>query len=255
MCTVLHAIVAAALSLLTGSSAPRCSARQSTGTRRGPQLVWLYLVGAGGWVGRSRAGAARPPGAFFYGTIAFGLQASASSSPRRFQPRSLRPPLGPPPHRRPQERLSSEGLHRPSRASFPAPSSPSRFPASQVRLRSLCARACLAGSGGEASWTGTADRTTPSFYVARCAGIAAALGLVPALTLPSEIAKACVRLGSKQPSSPARTDDSTDPLPSSMALPRLSTRHFGLRRPAQVWTDAAPLPLFGPLAREGDGAG
>ena len=49
MCTVLHAIVAAALSLPTGSSAPRCSARQSPGTRRGPQVVWLYLVGAGGW--------------------------------------------------------------------------------------------------------------------------------------------------------------------------------------------------------------
>ena len=100
---------------------------------------------------------------------------------------------------------------------------------------------------------GSADRATPTFYVARCAGIAAALGLVPALTLPSQIAKACARLGSKQPSSP--TDDSTDPLPISTALPRLSTRHFGLRRPAQVWTDAAPLPLFGPLAREGDGTG
>ena len=102
---------------------------------------------------------------------------------------------------------------------------------------------------------GSADRATPTFYVARCAGIAAALGLDPALKLPSQIAKACVRLGSKQPSSPARTDDSTDPLPISMALPRLSTRHFGLRRPAQVWTDAAPLPLFGPLARGGDGTG
>ena len=66
MCTFLHAIVAAALSLLSGSSAPRCSARQSTGARRGPQLVWLYLVGAGGW-GRPiapRRGA--PPGAFFF---------------------------------------------------------------------------------------------------------------------------------------------------------------------------------------------
>jgi hypothetical protein len=121
MRTVLHAIVAAALFLLSGSSAPPlpCAARRGA-----------------------------PPGAFFYGTIALGRQASASSSPRRFQTRSLRrPPLGPPPHRRPPERRSSEGLHRPSRASFPAPSSPSRFPASQVRLRSLCARACMAGSG------------------------------------------------------------------------------------------------------------
>ena len=25
-----------------------------------------------------------------------------------------------------------------------------------------------------------------------------------------------------------------------MASPRLSTRHFGIRKPAQVWTDAAP---------------
>jgi hypothetical protein len=113
----------------------------------GPLLVWLYLVRAGGW-GRPiarRRGA--PPSAFFRGTIAFGLQASGSSSPRRFQTGSLRPPLGPPPHRRPPERLSSEGLHRPSRASFPAPSSPSRFPTSQVRLRSLGARACMVGRG------------------------------------------------------------------------------------------------------------
>ena len=148
MCTV-QAIVAAALSLLTGSSAPRCSARQSTGTRRGRLLVRLYRILWGPRMGSAEFARRRgaPPGAFFYGTIALGRQASASSSPRRFQPRSLRPPLGPPPHRRPPERRSSEGLHRPSRASFPAPSSPSRFPASQVRLRSLCARACMARSG------------------------------------------------------------------------------------------------------------
>jgi hypothetical protein len=84
----------------------------------------------------------------FFGTFAFGLQSSASSSPRCFQTRSLRrPPVAPPSHRRPPEQLSSEGLHRPSRPSFPTPSSPSRFPASQVCLRSLYARALLAGSG------------------------------------------------------------------------------------------------------------
>ena len=89
-----------------------------------------------------RAPARRAPQVIFFRPIAFGLQASASSSPRRFRTRSLRrPPVGPPPHRLPSEQLSSEGLHRPSRASFPASSSPSRFPASQVRLRSLCARA------------------------------------------------------------------------------------------------------------------
>jgi hypothetical protein len=71
--------------------------------------------------------------------------------------------------------------------------------------------------------------------IMRCAGFTAALGLVPALTLPSQIAKACVmRLGSKITSNPAWTDDSTDPLPISTALPRLSTRHFGIRKPAQV---------------------
>jgi hypothetical protein len=146
MCTVLHAIVAAALSLLSGSSAPRCSAPQSTGARRGPQLVWLYLVGSAG-------------------------------------------------------------------------------------------------------------RATPAFYVARCAGIAAALGLVPALMLPSQIAKACIRLGSKKVSNLARTDDSTDPLPISTTLPLLSARRFGLRKPAQVWTDApAPLLLLDP-ARKGKGTG
>jgi hypothetical protein len=37
---------------------------------------------------------------------------------------------------------------------------------------------------------------------------------------------------------------------SSMASPRLSTRHFGIRKPAEVWTDAAPRhsPPFGPGA-------
>jgi hypothetical protein len=45
MCTVLQAIVAAALLLLAGSSAP--AARQETGARRGPLLAWLSRVGAG----------------------------------------------------------------------------------------------------------------------------------------------------------------------------------------------------------------
>jgi hypothetical protein len=37
---------------------------------------------------------------------------------------------------------------------------------------------------------------------------------------------------------------------SSMASPRLSTRHFGIRKPAQVWADAASRhsPAFGPGA-------
>jgi hypothetical protein len=45
-------------------------------------------------------------------------------------------------------------------------------------------------------------------------------------------------------------DDSTIPFPTSMASPRLSTRHFGLRKPAQVWTDAASRHslAFGPGA-------
>ena len=130
MCTVLDAIVAAALSFLTGSSAPAA--------------VGL-AVSCGG---RRMGSADLAPRCFLFGTFAFGLQSSASSSPRCFQTRSLRrPPVSPPSHRRPPEQLSSEGLHRPSRPSFPAPSSPSRFPASQVCLRSLYARALLAGSG------------------------------------------------------------------------------------------------------------
>ncbi len=54
MFIVLHAIVAAAFSLLSGSSAP---AQEKTRTRWG-SLVWLHLVGTGGWVGRSHVGAA-----------------------------------------------------------------------------------------------------------------------------------------------------------------------------------------------------
>jgi hypothetical protein len=217
---------------------------------RGGDRSWFgcILWGPADGVGRSRLGAARPPGAFF-------MECSRLVCRHRPRPRA--------------------GASKPDRSDGPRWAThliAGRQSGSQARacivhhvhlsLRHRRCRAflrrrfvsalgpCMAGSGGRASWTGTADRTTPSFY--------AALGLVPALTLPSQIVKACVRLGSKQPSNPARTDDSTDPLPISMALPRLSTRHFGLRWPAQVWTDAAPLaplPLFGPMAREGDGTG
>jgi hypothetical protein len=47
-----------------------------------------------------------------------------------------------------------------------------------------------------------------------------------------------------------------DSMPTSMAStscsPRLSTRRFGVRKPAQVWTDAVPRhsPPFGPGAQE-----
>ena len=46
------------------------------------------------------------------------------------------------------------------------------------------------------------------------------------------------------------TDVSPGPLLNSMASPRFSTRHFGIRKPAQVWTDAASRqsPAFGPGA-------
>jgi hypothetical protein len=46
---------------------------------------------------------------------------------------------------------------------------------------------------------------------------------------------------------PSSFDDS---IPTSMAFPRLSTRRFGVRNPARVWTDAVPRhsPLFGPGA-------
>ena len=56
MCTVLHAIVAAALPLLAGSSAP--AARQETGPRRGPLLAWCVVYGPDG-VGRSARSAPR----------------------------------------------------------------------------------------------------------------------------------------------------------------------------------------------------
>ena len=145
MLTVFHAIVAAALLLLAGSSAP--AARQETGPRRGPLLAWLCRAGAG-WGRPIGAERSQMP---FFGTISFGLQPSGSSSqpsPRCFQTSSLRrPPVGPP-HRSPGAQLSNEGLHRLSYTSFPSPSSPSRFPASQVRLPRLRARACMGIMGG-----------------------------------------------------------------------------------------------------------
>ena len=148
MCTVFHAIVAAALPLLAGSSAP--AARQETGPRRGPLLAWLCRVGAG-WGRPIGAERSQTP---FFGTISFGLQPSGSSSqpsPRRFQTSPLRrSPVGPP-HRWQGAQLSNECLHRLSCTSFPTPSSPSRFPTSQVRLPRLRARACIgimAGRGG-----------------------------------------------------------------------------------------------------------
>ncbi len=141
MCIVLHAIVAAALPLLAGSSAP--AARQEPGPRR----AWLCRVGAG-WGRPIGAERSQMP---IFGTISIGLQPSGSSSqpsPRRFQTSSLRrPPVGPP-HRWPRAQLSNEGLQRLSCTSFPTPLSPSRFPTSQVRLPRLGARACMGSMAG-----------------------------------------------------------------------------------------------------------
>jgi len=140
MCTGLHAIVAAALPLLAGSSAP--AARQETGPRRGTAVGLAVSCGAG-WGRPIGAERSQTP---FFGTISFGLQPSGSSSqpsPRRSQTSPLRrPPVGPP-HRWPGAQLSNEGLHRLSCTSFPTPSSPPRFPTSQVRRPRLRARACM----------------------------------------------------------------------------------------------------------------
>ena len=230
---------------------PRCSARQSTGTRRGPQLVWLYLVGAGGW--------GRPISRCLFFSERSRLVCSHRPRPR---PGASEPDRSDGPQWAPHL-IDCRQSNSQARACI--------VHHVHLSLRHRRRRAFLprrfvfARSAPVHAWPGSVDRAWDvprprvlshrSRKITRRACIAAALGLVPALTLPSQIAKACVRLGSKQPSNPARTDDSTDPLPISMALPRLSTRHFGLRRPAQVWTDAAPLPLFGPLAREGDGTG
>jgi hypothetical protein len=105
---------------------------------RGGDPVGL-AVSCGGRI-MARMGSADRRGALpdaVFGTISFGLQPSGSfsqHSPRRFQTSPLRrPPVGPP-HRWPGAQLSNEGLHRLSCTSFPTPSSPSRFPTSQVRL-------------------------------------------------------------------------------------------------------------------------
>jgi hypothetical protein len=109
-------------------------------------LAWPCRVGAG-WGRPIGAERSHTP---FFGTISFRLQSSGSSSqpsPRRFQTSSLRrPPVGPT-HRSPGAQLANEGLHRPSCTSFPLPSSPSHFPASQVRRPRLHARACMSGWG------------------------------------------------------------------------------------------------------------
>ncbi len=87
-CTVLRAIVAAALSLLPGSSAP--AALRGRALERGGTAFGLAVSCAGRRMGSTdRAPARRSPKCFFRGTIALGLQASASSSRRRFQTRSL----------------------------------------------------------------------------------------------------------------------------------------------------------------------
>ena len=103
---------------------------------------WLGCVVYGpDGVGRSARSAPRRR---FLETISFGLQPSGSSSqpsPRRFQTISLR-------NRWPGAQLSNECLHRLSCTSFPTPSSPPRFPTSQVRHPRLRARACMGIMGG-----------------------------------------------------------------------------------------------------------
>jgi hypothetical protein len=71
MFIVLHAIVAAALSLLSGRLPLRW---EKTRTRWG-SLVWLHLWGPADGVGRSHVGAVRPQVLFSFAGIAFGLQA------------------------------------------------------------------------------------------------------------------------------------------------------------------------------------
>ncbi len=137
MCTFPYAIVNA-LFLLAGSSAlaPPLGGELERG-RRSLCVRRIWGRGSTDGVGRPIARGRGPPArrSFFKkGAITFVVQASSSSFPRRFHTRSLRRP---PPHRWPPERLSIEDLHRPSCTSFPTPSSPSRFPASQVRLPSL----------------------------------------------------------------------------------------------------------------------
>ena len=136
-------------------STPSWPPRFSSSQVRLRRLLGRKLDRGGGplmaWLCRVRAGWGRPIGAErsqtpIFGTISFGLQPSGSSSqpsPRRFQTSSLRRT---PPHLWPGAQLSNEGLHRLS--SFPTPSSPSRFPTSQVRHPRLRARACMGIMGG-----------------------------------------------------------------------------------------------------------
>ncbi len=94
MCTVLHAIVAAALPLLAGSSAP--AARQETGPRRGLLLAWLCRVGAG-W--GCPIGAERSQMPFFWNDLVWSaaiglvLAALAPALPNQFAQTA---PSGPP---------------------------------------------------------------------------------------------------------------------------------------------------------------
>jgi hypothetical protein len=101
-----HAIVAAALSLLPGSSAPAAllgGERERVGARCMFGCIW---DGAGGW-GRDVAHGRGTP----VGTITVGVQASGASLPRRLQTRSIGRA---PPHRWPPEQLSIEDLRRSS---------------------------------------------------------------------------------------------------------------------------------------------
>ena len=115
---------------------PHDTAKPTAVPRRGP--VSCRAAGWGRPIGAERS---QTP---IFGTISFGLQPSGSSSqpsPRRFQTISLR-------NRWPGAQLSNECLHRLSCTSFPTPSSPPRFPTSQVRHPRLRARACMGIMGG-----------------------------------------------------------------------------------------------------------
>jgi surface protein len=195
MCTVLHAIVAAALPLLAGSSAP--AARQETGTLRGPPLAWMCRVGAvwGRPIGAERS---QMP---FFGSISFGLQPSGSSSqpsPRRFQTSSLRPQWA---HLIDGQERNSQTkarivyhVHRSLRDRHRRASPPRRFvsPGSAPvhawapwRAGTSGDRAQLVQSVGR-SRVGRAAPASSVASIMRCADIGAALGLVLAVMLPSQ---------------------------------------------------------------------
>jgi hypothetical protein len=85
MCTVLHAIVAAALPLLAGSSAP--AAWKETGPRRGPLLAWLWSCG--GRMGSADRRGALPDAVFWIdllwsAAIGLVLAALAPALPNQF---------------------------------------------------------------------------------------------------------------------------------------------------------------------------